>query len=204
MTNRSVGWESNSHNEGVECDEEWWRGKTLPGLRLAGRHAGRDAGGGGKAEGPPVTREQGPSRSGTDKHHVQQRSQTQRASFTTVVSTFRLPKIPFTDWLPLIKRMSPVLLARCRARPAMWGSVWTLCRGGFPMGWLLSAHALLCPASTGQVRQRCFPQMPLHGTGTEERKKTSSPSCFGFSSSLQTQRTPSSSLLLHLSVQRFS
>lgn len=102
--------ESNSHNEGVECDEKWWRGKTLPGLRLVGGHTGRDAGGGGRAGRPPATAEQEPSRwtgSGTDKHCVQRWSQTQRTSFTTVVSTFRLPKIPFTDWLSLIKRMSP-------------------------------------------------------------------------------------------------
>lgn len=156
---------------------------------------------------PPVTTEQGLSRwvgPGTDKHCVQQRSQMQRTSFTTVASTFRLPKIPFTDWLSLIKRMSPVLLARYRTHPAMRGFVWKLCRGSFPMGQLLSACILPCPASAGQLRQQCFPEMPLHGAGTEKRRKTSPPSCFGFSPSLQTQRTPSSSLLLHVSVQRFS
>lgn len=39
----------------------------------------------------------------------QEQNQMQRVSFTIVVSTFRLPKIPFTDWMSLIKRMSPVL-----------------------------------------------------------------------------------------------
>lgn len=177
----------------------------LLGLRLAGGCAGRDAGGGGRTGGPPVTTEQGLSSwvgPGTDKLCVQQWSQMQRTSFTTVASTFSLPKIPFTDWLSLIKRMSPVLLARYRTQPAMWGSVWKLCRGSFPMGQLLSACILPRPASAGQLR--CFPEMPLHGAGTEKRRKTSPPSCFGFSPSLQTQRTPSSSLLLHVSVQRFS
>lgn len=177
------------------------------GLRLAGGQAGRDAGGGGRTGGPAVTTEQGLSRwmgPGTDKHCVQQWSQTQRTSFTTVASTFRLPKIPFTDWLSLIKRMSPVLLARYRTHPAMWGSVWKLCGGGFPMGQLLFACILSRPASAGQLRQWCFPEMPLHSAGTEKKRKTSPPSCFGFSPSLQTRRTPSSSLLLHVSVQRFS
>lgn len=78
-----------------------------------------------------VEGEQGPSWwpwSGAEQCRVQRQSQPQGASFTTVVSTFRLPKIPSTDCLPLINRMSPVLLARCRARPAAQGAVWVLCR----------------------------------------------------------------------------
>lgn len=39
----------------------------------------------------------------------QEQNQMQRVSFTIAVSTFRLPKIPFTDGMSLIKRMSPVL-----------------------------------------------------------------------------------------------
>lgn len=138
----------------------------------------------------------------TDKPCVQQWSQTQRTSFTTVASTFRLPKIPFTDWLSLIKRMSPVLLARYRTHPAMWGSVWKLCRGGFPMGQLLFACILPHPATAGQLRQRCFPEMPLH-CRHKEGKLHPLPVLASLLS-LQTRRTPSSSLLLHVSVQRFS
>lgn len=113
--------------------------------RLSGTPAGRDAGGGGRTGAPPVAREQGLCRwmgPGADKICAQPWSQTQRTTFTTVASTFRLPKIPFTDWLSLIKRMSPVLLARYRTHPATWGSVWKLCRGDFPMGQLLFACIL--------------------------------------------------------------
>lgn len=123
--------------------------------RLSGTPVGRDAGGGGRTGAPPVAREQGLSRwmgPGADKLCAQPWSQTQRTTFTTVASTFRLPKIPFTDWLSLIKRMSPVLLARYRTHPATWGSVWKLCRGDFPMGQLLFAcilPILPVPGSSG-------------------------------------------------------
>lgn len=90
--------------EGRPSRDSSWREDTLEEMLEVERGCGD----------PPATAEQGPSRrtgSGTDKRRVQQQSQTRRASFTTVVSTFRLPKIPFADWLSLIKRMSPVLLA---------------------------------------------------------------------------------------------
>lgn len=68
----------------------------------------------------------------------------------------------------LIKRMYPVLLERCRACPATWGSAWTLCGEAFPrdssslpvsssalsvLGWAGQA-AVLPPNAPPQHRHR--------------------------------------------------